>query len=279
MPPLEEVIQKLGLTPLGFEGGYYRETSRSEDVVQTPRGTRSRSTSIFYLLGPDHVGLMHRLQSDEIYHFYLGDPVELLLLKPSKEVEVVRLGSDLSSCSMQRRVEALTWQGSRLVDGGRYALMGTTMSPGFDIADFELGDRASLVREHPEHSAFLDVLTPEVIQTERLELRAATADLIHAERQGPATLAAGLNAEVGGAPIDDAALAQTLSALQESRDRRGWYTWYVIDRDARRLIGRADLGGPPIDGITSLVVHVRKQDDQVRAALTGWAAARGACIR
>src|SRR5688500_5963193 len=104
----EEVIQRLGLVPLGFEGGFYRETGRSERTIDG----RSLSTSIFYLHTPESAGLMHRLRSDEVYHFYLGDPVDLLLLHPGGASELVRLGPDLASDQrVQLRVPAMSWQG------------------------------------------------------------------------------------------------------------------------------------------------------------------------
>jgi hypothetical protein len=136
---------------------------------------------------------MHRLRGPELYHFYLGDPVEQLMLREDG-AEVVHLGPDLAAGQrVQHVVPGGVWQGSRLRPGGRYALMGTTMAPGFDLADFTLGRRDQLLpRCPPEHAALLTALTPTRLTTPHLELAAATRDLLHAELRGPTFLAAGL---------------------------------------------------------------------------------------
>ena len=103
---------------------------------------------------------MHRLPWDEIFHFYLGDPVELLLLDPGHAGRVATLGVDLIAGQRpQIVVPAGAWQGARLAAGGRVALLGTTMAPGFDAADFESGSRAELVAEWPEHGVAIAALT------------------------------------------------------------------------------------------------------------------------
>jgi len=156
---VEELIQLLGLRPLPGEGGRYAETYRSADVVPGEAlpgrfGGQSRSlgTAIFYLLTgeADSFSALHRLRGDEVYHFYLGDAVEMLLLHPDGSNQSLRLGQDLAAGErVQVMVPAGVWQGSRLAPGGGYALLGTTMSPGFDPADFELGVRAELIERYP----------------------------------------------------------------------------------------------------------------------------------
>jgi predicted cupin superfamily sugar epimerase len=87
---------------------------------------------------------MHRLRSDEVFHFYLGDEVEMLQLWPDGTGRRVGLGSDLAAGMLpQTVVPQGVWQGSRLVRGGRFALLGCTVSPGFDYADFESAASAS----------------------------------------------------------------------------------------------------------------------------------------
>jgi predicted cupin superfamily sugar epimerase/GNAT superfamily N-acetyltransferase len=272
----EEVIERLGLTPLGFEGGFYRETSR------TPY-----ATSIYYLLAPDSTSLMHRLTSDEVYHFYLGDPVEMLLLRPDGSSETVRLGSNLASEQVQLRVPAMTWQGSRLVEGGRFALMGTTMAPGFELAGFELGDRDELLAEFADRAELLMSLTPERIKTDRLELAAATVDLIHAELRSKEALAAGLRATIPESwppeHHDEATLRWVLERLERGRAQRGWWSWYVVERSTRTAIGIVGLKGPPEErglaelGYSIVATHRRRGFalESVRA-LMEWAEARGA---
>ena len=105
---------------------------------------------------------MHRLNTDEIYHFYLGDPVEMLLLHPDGSGEIFLLGNDLGSgMRPQKVVRRGVWQGSRLVPGGMYgfALIGTTMAPGFEWHGFELGDREMLL---DEYQAFADEIADRV---------------------------------------------------------------------------------------------------------------------
>jgi predicted cupin superfamily sugar epimerase/GNAT superfamily N-acetyltransferase len=272
----EEVIHRLGLLPLGFEGGFFRETSR------TPY-----ATSIFYLLTPDSSSLMHRLKSDEIYHFYLGDPVDLTLLHPGGRAEVARLGSNLSDERVQFLVPAMSWQGSQLLPGGRFALMGTTMAPGFELSSFELGDRDDLMAAYPQAADRIRVLTPERLKTERLELAAATVDLVHAELRSREALGAGLRAAIPDEwpPQfnDEATLRYILERLSRGREHRGWWSWYVIERSTRTAIGICGLKGPPdADGLVEvgysiLASHQRKGfASEACGALMQWAASRGA---
>lgn len=165
-PGAEEVLELLALKPLPGEGGFYRETYRSKlelpkSVLPAPYGeARSAGTAIYYFLTPDTVSAMHRLPGDEIFHFYLGDPVEMLQLHVDGTAEVVVLGNDLAAGERpQVVVPGGTWQGSRLVSGGRYALMGTTMAPGFDFDDWEAGDRAELLERYPEQARRIAGLT------------------------------------------------------------------------------------------------------------------------
>ena len=152
----QELIRLLDLKPLPGEGGYYRETYRS--AARGPDG-KSASTAIYYLLTPDTCSALHRLPTDEVYHFYLGDPVELLLLGPDGG-RIVTLGTDLRAGQQpQFTVPAGTWQGSSLVDPGAFALMGTTMAPGFEFSDYEAGDRDLLVRDYPQFKERIARLT------------------------------------------------------------------------------------------------------------------------
>jgi hypothetical protein len=166
----EELKEHLRLAPLPLEGGYFAETYRSELSIPAPAlppryaSPRNCGTAIYYLLTPDTFSAMHRLQSDEIYHFYLGDPVELFLLGPQGNAEVITLGADLQSgMVVQRVVPHNQWQGSRLKPGVQaafgYALLGTTMSPGFDPADFQLGRRADLIPQFPAFEEMICALT------------------------------------------------------------------------------------------------------------------------
>ncbi len=158
----ERVIELLALTPHPQEGGFFRETYRSDGSFRPGgpfTGVRSHGTAIYYLLTPDTYSAMHRLPGDEIFHFYLGDPVEMLMLHPDGASEVVVLGPDLEAMAVQQVVPGGTWQGSRLVEGGRWALLGTTMAPGFDYRDYLTGD-AELLEGHRSHRDLLEALLP-----------------------------------------------------------------------------------------------------------------------
>jgi len=162
----EELKRLLNLSPLPVEGGYFAETYRSPEVLPPAAlpsrysGDRNFGTAIYFLLTPDTFSAMHRLKSDEIYHFYLGDPVTMLILHPAGESEVVTLGQDIKAGQrIQFLVPRQSWQGSRLQSGGVFALMGTTMSPGFDMADFELGDRQALLAAYPGRRRLIERLT------------------------------------------------------------------------------------------------------------------------
>ena len=144
------------LEPLEFEGGYFCRTYRSSETISRSvlperyKHDKSLATSIYYLLTAGTCSRLHRLPTDEVYHFYLGDPVELLMLYPDGNGRMVTLGQRLDlGQEMQVVVPAGVWQGSSLVSGGSYALMGMTMSPGFDRDDFEPAERRTLIEQYP----------------------------------------------------------------------------------------------------------------------------------
>ena len=161
MPTAEELIRFLRLQPLPREGGWYRETHRSSR--QFPGIVRAASTAIYYLLTPDTCSALHRLPTDEVFHFYLGHPVEMLQLGPNSEDggRIVMLGADLFAGQVvQTVVPAGVWQGSILQGGGAFALMGTTMAPGFDFADYEAAERAALTAAFPAFAERIARLCP-----------------------------------------------------------------------------------------------------------------------
>ncbi len=166
MITVDYLMAHLGLVPLPVEGGYFAETYRSS--LRIPRESlpglytagRPIATAIYYLLTPDTFSALHRLSGDEIYHVYLGDPVDLLLLHPDGTGEVLTLGQDLEAgMRLQTVAPGGAWQGSRLRDGGHFALLGTTMAPGFAFEDFELGDREALRQDYPAFADWIVSLT------------------------------------------------------------------------------------------------------------------------
>jgi predicted cupin superfamily sugar epimerase len=162
----EEIIRRLELVPHPREGGYFRETYRSRLMIPAhalPKvysGGRSMSTAIYFLLTPDTFSEMHCLPTDEVFHFYLGDAVEMLQLHPDGCGEVLRLGCDLVAGELPQVVaHGGVWQGFRLVPGGRLALLGTTVAPGFEFADYASGERDELIAAYPAHADLITALT------------------------------------------------------------------------------------------------------------------------
>jgi uncharacterized protein len=157
---VDEIKSLLQLQPHPKEGGFFAETYRSAATLDFPAGLRNIATAIFYLLTPQTMSEMHRLPGDEIFHFYLGDSVEMLQLHPDGSSEVIVLGSDIvSGMKLQHVVPAGVWQGSRLKRGGAFALLGTTMSPGFAYEDYISGKAEDLIRTWPEQAEMIRALT------------------------------------------------------------------------------------------------------------------------
>ena len=164
----EEITKLLKLKPLPIEGGLYRQTYVASEAIAAEalpeRYGRAKSlcTAIYYLLTdqPQSFSALHRLPTDEVYHFYLGDPVEMLLLYPKRRSEVIVLGQDLlAGQHVQYVVPARVWQGSRLAEGGHFALMGTTMAPGFDEQDYKGSEREQLCAQYPKRADRIRRLT------------------------------------------------------------------------------------------------------------------------
>lgn len=157
----EQIIQKLNLVPLPEEGGFYRETFRSNngEVAASAfgipsEGKRVASTAIYYLVTPDSFSAMHKVASDEVFHFYAGDPAEMIQIDEAGNLTKYTIGSDIMNGQVpQVIVRAGVWQGLRLKHGGKWALMGTTVAPGFEFEDFEIGEQSRMIKEFPEHES------------------------------------------------------------------------------------------------------------------------------
>ena len=157
----DEVIARLQLQPHPVEGGFFRETYRCADSLDRDGDRRSISTAIYYLLTPKTVSALHRLPGDEVFHFYAGDPVRMLQLWPDGTTRTLTLGTDLKAGQVpQLVVPGGVWQGSVLIDGGSWALLGATMAPGFDYADYVGGNRAELTARYPGEAPMIERLTP-----------------------------------------------------------------------------------------------------------------------
>ena len=163
----QEVIDKLGLEPLPEEGGFYKEVHRAkgyipESVLKEHSGDRCYATHIYYLLTPEEFSGLHRvIGSDEIFHFYLGDPVEMVQMdEENQQLKRIVLGQDLlNDQKLQTTVSKGIWQGTRLLEGGQWALLGCTVAPGFEFADFEIKSREEFKELFPEHLETVESFT------------------------------------------------------------------------------------------------------------------------
>ncbi len=163
----EKIMELYNMKPLPGEGGYYVETYRSGEMIGIAslpdryKHDKSLSTAIYYMLTADTQSNFHRLPTDEIYHFYMGDPVVMIQLHLDGTAKTIFLGHDLAVGQfVQVVVPRNVWQGSYLLEGGNYALMGTTMAPGFDCSDHEIGDADMLTSLYPMHKGIIERLTP-----------------------------------------------------------------------------------------------------------------------
>jgi predicted cupin superfamily sugar epimerase len=165
---IRKIITALKLQPLPGEGGYFKETYRSNIAVPLPLkgdaqpAMRQLATAIYYLITPKEFSALHKLKSDEIFHFYAGDPVEMIQVSETGEVKTIILGRNILKGQQVRAiVPAGTWQASRLIKGGRYALLGTTVFPAFEFDDFTLAKRNEMYAQFPHLTRLIKKLTRE----------------------------------------------------------------------------------------------------------------------
>ena len=158
-------IHHLGLSPHP-EGGYYRATYKSDLTIvrsalpSSYQGDRSASTAIYFLLDEGNFSAFHRIASDEVWHFYAGSSLVVYVIDPEGNYSELHLGSDEGE-EFQAVVKAGCWFASRVRDAAGFALVGCTVAPGFDFADFELGVRSELIRAFPAHRKLIEELTRE----------------------------------------------------------------------------------------------------------------------
>ncbi len=152
---VDELIAQLGMQRHP-ERGYFVETYRSALSIHSAdhNGTRNASTAIYFLLDArDGCTFLHRLRSDELFHFHEGGPLDVLLFPPIGPGRVVSLGLDISAGQRpQLVIPAGSWFATELAPGVSHCLWGCTVSPGFDFADFELAEGPELAARYPEHA-------------------------------------------------------------------------------------------------------------------------------
>lgn len=142
------------------EGGSFRETYRASLVLQQPAGPRAASTGIYFLLEDGEFSAFHRIASDEMWHFYDGVTLHIYEIKPNGTLHVHRLGRDITQGEqLQLVIPAGSWFASSVEETGGFALVGCTVAPGFDFADFELAERAALSQLFPQHAGLIGLLT------------------------------------------------------------------------------------------------------------------------
>jgi len=156
----DQIKAFLRLDPHPIEGGSFRQTWAAPGTLDLQRGKRSQGTAIYYLLEQGQFSEMHMLESDEMFHFYLGDPVEMLQLFPDGRSALLTLGPDLlAGQAVQVLVPAGVWQGTRLIGDGKLALLGCTVTPGFDYADYHNAGYEELASKWPEQKERIRALT------------------------------------------------------------------------------------------------------------------------
>lgn len=166
MKPALYWVNAFGMQPHP-EGGYYAETYRSAETIPQSglpsrfAGDRSFGTAIYFLLENHHVSALHRIQSDEVWHFYAGGPLEVFVIEPTTgQLSVIRLGSNPDQGEVfQAVVPAGSWFGSKPAVGTEYSLVGCTVAPGFDFADFEMAKQEEMLQQFPQHRAVIEILS------------------------------------------------------------------------------------------------------------------------
>ena len=153
------LVKSLNLLPHP-EGGFYKETFRSADGIETEQGERNLCTSIFFLLTAENVSKFHRIKSDELWFFHEGSPLTVHTLGENG-YESLSLGlSDVdSNCLPQQLVKANTIFGSSVDQPESYSLVSCVVTPGFDFQDFELFESKDLLPLFPQAETIIRRLT------------------------------------------------------------------------------------------------------------------------
>lgn len=162
---VSELIEKLELLPHP-EGGYYKETYRSEELIPKS-GLPARfehdlsvATAIYFLIEKNNFSALHKIKSDETWHFYAGDALEVIELDEQGNLKHTAVGNNLAAGEVfQYTVKAGTWFGSRVKAGGNYSLVGCTVAPGFDFRDFEMAEREALNQLFPAQQTIIQEMT------------------------------------------------------------------------------------------------------------------------
>jgi predicted cupin superfamily sugar epimerase len=161
----ESIIKSLGLLPHP-EGGYYKETYRSEgeisnaDLGGSYSGNRNYSTAIYFMLTEDTFSAFHKINQDEFWHFHMGDPIEFHTINEQGEHSILTIGNDIVNGELpQHCVAGGDWFAARVSGSQGYALVSCTVSPGFDFRDFVLPTANELIQKFPQHEKVIKEFT------------------------------------------------------------------------------------------------------------------------
>lgn len=145
------------------EGGYFKETYRATEEVENRNGLkRSASTGIYFLITSSAFSAFHKIESDELWHFYAGAALSVYIITSTGELEILKIGKDIENGEqLQGVVPAGCWFASKVDVPNSYSLVGCTVAPGFDFYDFILADRKELTKNYPKHAAVIKDLTRE----------------------------------------------------------------------------------------------------------------------
>jgi hypothetical protein len=161
---VSQLINRYQLQPHP-EGGWYKETYKSDEQIaanalpQRFSDNRAFSTAIYFLLEQGNFSAFHRIKSDECWHFYAGQPLEVYIIMHTGELAVISLGNDIANGQLfQYVVPANCWFASRPAAKSAFSFVGCTVAPGFDFADFELATANDLIEQHPQHTTIIKQL-------------------------------------------------------------------------------------------------------------------------
>ena len=166
LPPLETVIEKLQLIPHQVEGGYFRQTYKAQEktlnafLPERFDGDRAFSTCIYYVIPPGRISSLHLMFADEGWHFYLGSAINLVEITPEGELIETKLGTDIAGGEVPQHVVMNgNWLGAYNLDDSQYSLVGCTVAPGMELADYRHGDPKELYEKFPQHKDIIGKLT------------------------------------------------------------------------------------------------------------------------
>ncbi len=159
-------IKKLRLTPLDPEGGYFRETYCSQEIIHKESlpdrypAERVFSTAIYFLLAGEQVSKFHRLRSDEVWFYHAGSSLTVYIIERDGTLRQLRVGPDIDSGGQpQVFIPHGVWFGAKVDQENSYTLVGCAVAPGFVFEDFELANRKHLITDYPQHREIIELLT------------------------------------------------------------------------------------------------------------------------